>query len=179
MAARSTGASPTRAAKPRVGETSTRRGPAPPRWVKPFLAALADTSNVAAAARKAKIDTSAAYQRRRNDAEFNRQWQIALCEGYDNLEMELLHRLRTGEVKPPPGAKRAARSFDNATAFRLLAAHRESAARQRAIRDQVSAADIRASIDRKVEELRQRVMAAKAARGAVTAGTVTETGDAG
>jgi outer membrane receptor for monomeric catechols len=49
-----------------------------------------------------KIDTSAAYQRRRNDAEFNRQWQIALCEGYDNLEMELLHRLRTGEVKPPP-----------------------------------------------------------------------------
>jgi hypothetical protein len=59
-------------------------------------------SNVAAAARKAKIDTSAAYQRRRNDAEFNRKWQIALCEGYDNLEMELLHRLRTGEVKPPP-----------------------------------------------------------------------------
>lgn len=179
MAARSPGASLTRAAKARAGEVSARRGPAPPCWVKPFLAALADTSNVAAAARQAKIDTSAAYQRRRNDAEFNRQWQIALCEGYDNLEMELLHRLRTGEVKPAPSAKRAARSFDNATAFRLLAAHRESAARQRAIRDQVSAADIRASIDRKVEELRQRVLAAKAARGAVTAGTTTEAGDAG
>ena len=78
----------------------------------------------------------------------------------------MLHRLRTGEVKPAASAKRSARSFDNATAFRLLAAHRESAARERAVREQVSAADVRASIDRKVEELRERVLAAKAARDA-------------
>jgi hypothetical protein len=123
---------------------------------------LADSSNVAAAARLAGIDASTAYHRRRHNHEFNRQWQVALCEGYDNLEMELLHRLRTGELKPLTGAKKASRSFDNATAFRLLAVHRESAVRERAVREQVSAADIRASIDRKVEELRRRVMAAKA-----------------
>jgi hypothetical protein len=134
-----------------------------------FLAALADSSNVAAAARAAGIDASTAYLRRRNDHDFNRQWQVALCEGYDNLEMELLHRLRIGELKPVAGAKRASRSFDNATAFRLLAVHRESAVRERAVREQVTAADIRASIDRKVEELRQRVMAAKAARDAAAA----------
>ena len=133
-------------------------------WMADFLAALADTSNVAAAARKAKIDVSTAYHRRRQDDEFNRKWQIALCEGYDNLEMELLYRLRTGELKPATGAKRSSRSFDNATAFRLLAAHRESAARERARRDHVSAEEIRASIDRKVEELRRRVMDAKAQR---------------
>ena len=135
-------------------------------WSKAFLAALAETSNVAAAARKAGIDASTAYHRRRHDTAFNREWQVALCEGYDNLELELLHRLRTGEVKPAASAKRSARSFDNATAFRLLAAHRESAARERAVREQVSAADVRASIDRKVEELRERVLAAKAARDA-------------
>jgi hypothetical protein len=133
-------------------------------WTTVFLSALADTSNVAAAARKAAIDVSTAYHRRRHDHEFNRKWQIALCEGYDNLEMELLYRLRTGELKPAAGAKRSSRSFDNATAFRLLAAHRESAARERARRDHTTAEEIRAAIDRKVEELRRRVMDAKAVR---------------
>ena len=139
-------------------------------WTAVFLSALADTSNVAAAARKAAIDVSTAYHRRRHDHEFNRNWQVALCEGYDNLEMELLYRLRSGELKPASGAKRAVRSFDNATAFRLLAVHRESAARERARRDHTSAEEIRAAIDRKVEELRQRVMDAKARREAGTPG---------
>lgn len=139
-------------------------------WTSVFLAALADTSNVSAAARKADIDVSTAYHRRRHDHDFNRQWQVALCEGYDNLEMELLYRLRTGELKPASGTKRASRTFDNATAFRLLAAHRESAARERAQRDRTSAEEIRAAIDRKVEELRRRVMDAKAQREAAVLG---------
>jgi hypothetical protein len=155
---------PSAACTSRSPKSTNRGSAATARWTKVFLAALADSSNVAAAARKAGIDASTAYLRRRNDQDFNRQWQIALCEGYDNLEMELLHRLRTGEVKPVAGAKRSSRSFDNATALRLLGAHRESAVRERAVRAQVSVADIRASIDRKVEELRQRVMDAKAQR---------------
>lgn len=142
-----------------------------PHWVAEFLAALADTSNVAAAARKAGIDASTAYQRRRHDHEFNRRWQVALCEGYDNLEMELLYRLRTGELKPASGTKRASRSFDNATALRLLAAHRESTTRERAQRGHVSAEEIRAAIDRKVDELRRRVMEAKAQRDAAALAT--------
>ena len=182
MADTETAAPPARAGRkpvraPRKGRTGASRsgarpkaGTGTPRWTRAFLAALADTSNVAAAARAASIDVSTAYHRRRADAAFNREWQVALCEGYDNLEMELLHRLRSGEVKPATGTKRGARSFDNATAFRLLAAHRESAARERAVREQVSAADIRASIDRKVEELRERVLAAKAARDAAANG---------
>lgn len=125
-------------------------------WSKPFLAELAATSNVSAAARAARINKSKAYEVRRADPVFNRQWQKARCEGYDHLEMELLHRLRSGEVKPAPGAKRGVRAFDNGNAFRLLAAHRESAARQRALRDNEDTEAILASIDAKLDKMRER-----------------------
>ncbi len=147
-------------------KTSGRRAvpAAPPKtsfakWSKVFLSELAATSNVCAAARMAEINTSTAYEARRTNPEFNRKWQSALCEGYDHLEMELLLRLRTGEVKPAPGAKKGVRSYDNATTFRQLAAHRESAARQRAIRDNEDTEAILASIDAKLERMRQRSLA--------------------
>lgn len=133
--------------------------PALARWTKVFLAELAATSNVSASALRAGISTSAAYETRRINPEFNREWQRALCEGYDHLEMELLHRLRIGEVKPAGTVKRGKRSFDNATAFRLLAAHRDSAARQRAIRSNGEAEAIVLSINAKLESMRQRMLA--------------------
>jgi hypothetical protein len=68
-------------------------------WSKAFLDKLAETSNVTAAAAAAKIVTSTAYDAKRTKPEFNRKWQRALCEGYELLEMELLNRLRTGEIK--------------------------------------------------------------------------------
>lgn len=83
--ARTTGAAP-------------KKAPTFAQWSKTFLAELAITSNVTASAAKAGICKSQAYEARRIKPEFNRTWQQALCEGYDNLEMELLHRLRTGEV---------------------------------------------------------------------------------
>lgn len=130
-------------------------------WRPVFLAVLADTSNVTASAKEAGVATSTVYDLRRKDAEFNREWQVALCEGYDNLEMEVLERLRKGELKPLPGAKRNIRSFDNGAAMRLLAAHRESTARERAFRQFTSVAEVRASIERRVERLREKVMAAQ------------------
>ena len=94
--------------------TGRRRAPARKRttlkpWAKPFLAELARTSNVTAAAKAAGICTGTAYDERRANAPFNRAWQQALCEGYDHLEMELLQRMRGGELKPAAGAKRARR----------------------------------------------------------------------
>lgn len=129
-------------------------------WSRAFLSELAATSNVSAAARKAKISTTTAYDARRANPEFNRKWLAALCEGYDHLEMELLHRLRTGEVKPAAGAKKGSRAFDNATAFRLLAAHRESAARQRAINHNQDSARILISINTKLDKMRERKLLA-------------------
>lgn len=142
------------------------RAPCFATWSKVFLAELASSSNVAASARKAGIHTSTAYEARRNDAEFNREWQQALCEGYEHLEMELLGRLRAGEIKPPASAKRAVRQFDNSIALRLLFAHREAAAQQRAIRDNEDADAILASIDAKLDKMRERSQQATMRKGA-------------
>lgn len=150
-----------------MADTTARRAqlaaaprPTYAQWSKAFLSELAATSNVSAAARKARISTTTAYDTRRANPEFNRKWLAALCEGYDHLEMELLHRLRTGEVKPAAGAKKGARAFDNATAFRLLAAHRESAARQRAINHNQDSARILVSINTKLDKMRERKLLA-------------------
>lgn len=141
-----------------------KAGAAPAAWRERFLAELAGTSNVAASARVAGVHPSRAYDARRNDPEFHRRWQEALCEGYDHLEMHLLQRLREGEIKPASGAKRSVRTFDNATAFRLLTVHREQVARQRAIHENRNAEAILAAIDAKIDMMRER--SAKATTGA-------------
>jgi len=150
---------PKRGARKRV-----RTLPAAPDWKPAFLAALAETSNVARAARNAGTNTSTVYETRRRSREFARKWQVALCEGYDNLEMDLLCRLREGEIKRAAGAKTGVRTFDNGTAFRLLMVHREAVARERANRANVSAADVRAALDRKIAALRAKVIADEEAR---------------
>lgn len=131
-------------------------------WRKAFLAELAATSNVAASARVAGIDTARAYELRRRDPRFYREWQEALCEGYDHLEMNLLHRLREGEVKPASGAKRGVRVFDNATGLRLLVAHREAVTRQRAGIANRNSEAILTAIDARIDKMRERRMKALA-----------------
>lgn len=128
-------------------------------WQRQFLAALAETSNVKRAASKAKVCTSTAYDARRKNRAFADKWQAALAEGYDNLEIELLQRLREGELKPATGAKKGARSFDNGVALRLLLAHRDARSREGAVRANVSAAQVRAAIDRKLGTLKAQVLA--------------------
>jgi len=132
-----------------------------PAWRKTFLSELAATSNVSASARKAGVTTSVVYDARRNDPAFYRRWREALCEGYDHLEMTLLYRLRIGELKPTAGKR--GRSYDNATAFRLLTAHRETAAQERAIKENEDADAILASIDAKLDRMRKRAMEAATA----------------
>jgi len=132
---------------------------ATPDWKRPFLAALAETSNVARAAKAADISTGTVYETRRKNRAFAKAWQSALAEGYDNLEMELLFRLREGEIKRAAGARAGVPTFDNATAYRLLMVHREAVSRERAGRANVSATEVRASIEKRMEALRERVIA--------------------
>ncbi len=128
-----------------------RRFGAPKNWRQTFLASLADTSNVSAAAEAADISLSWVYKTRREDPEFARHWFAALCEGYDNLEMDLLHRLRSGEAKDAEPRK-----YDNATAFRLLSVHRQSVAREKAIQEDDDEQAVLASIDAKLDAMRER-----------------------
>ena len=146
---------------PSRGVALVRAGAASParNWKRAFLEALAETSNVARAARLADVPSATVYDLRRRSRDFARQWQAALCEGYDNLEMELLGRLRDGEIKRAAGAKVGVRTFDNATAYRLLMVHKAAREKERGARANVSAAEVRASIERKVAALRAQVEA--------------------
>lgn len=145
---------PRRRATPRAVDEPARRV-----WMPPFLARLAETSNVSKAAKAAGISTATVYDLKRRNRAFAGEWRAALCEGYDHLEMELLCRLREGEIKRAAGAKMGVRTFDNPTSYRLLAVHREEVLKARAQRANVSTAEVRASIERKVAALKAEVMA--------------------
>jgi len=135
-----------------------RRFGAPKNWREQFLACLAETSNVTAAAQCADISLSCVYRTKREDAGFAEAWLVALCEGYDHLEMELLLRLRTGESRDMPANK-----YDNATALRLLLAHKDTRIRFQARQDNVTAEEIRAMLDAKLARLRETVIASRQA----------------
>lgn len=122
-------------------------------WRGLFLDFLAETSNVSESARKAGVNPSRAYKIRREEPEFAKAWLAALYEGYLHLEMEVVRRLREGDMETAASGK-----YDFANAIRLLAAHRDTAARAQAQQRNVSAAEVRASIDRKVEAIRQQVL---------------------
>ena len=121
-------------------------------WRGLFLDLLAETSNVSDSARRAGINPSRAYKVRREEPEFARQWLAALAEGYAHLEMEVLRRLREGDNSAENNGK-----YDFANAIRLLNAHRETASQANADQNKVSAAEVRASIDRKVEAIRAQI----------------------
>lgn len=151
-----------RGAKKKCATRKPASTPTFAQWSKPFLATLAETSNVTAAAKAGGIDTSRAYEARRTNAGFNRDWQQALCEGYDNLELDMLRRLREGEIKPPASAKKGVRTWEHAVALRLLTAHREATGRQRAVRNRADAEVIVQQINAKLEAMKQRRLAAEA-----------------
>ncbi|MEL6708387.1 MAG: hypothetical protein AAFP79_08890 [Pseudomonadota bacterium] len=118
-------------------------------WRGVFLDFLAETSNVSESARRAGVNPSRAYKVRREEPDFARLWLAALWEGYTHLEMEVLRRLREGDAATDDKTK-----YDFANAIRLLSAHRENASQAQAEERNVSAAEVRASIDRKVEAIR-------------------------
>lgn len=119
-------------------------------WRTAFLDALIETSNVAASAMRAGVPLRTAYKTRRDDAGFAARWRAALHEGYDNLEFELLGHLRD----PAP-----TRKMDVTAALRLLVAHRETVARERALREDDDEQAVLESIDRFIDDMRQRRMA--------------------
>lgn len=125
-------------------------------WRTIFLAELAETSNVTAASAAAGVHPSRPYKVKRMEPGFAREWYGALLEGYEHLEMELLHRLRFGDPKETD------RKFDNANAMRQLATHRDSVARERAIRDNEDVGAIKASIEAKLCGLREKILARRA-----------------
>lgn len=129
-------------------------------WRMVFLDTLSRTSNISAAARAARVDASMVYRTRRTDPVFAKAWYQALCDGYDLLEIELLRRLRMGDTDNPTAKRK--RKYDNATAFRLLSAHRDAVSKARAEQEQMDEEDIIASINAKIDLMRERMKEAAA-----------------
>lgn len=146
------------AAQPVDDRRRNRAGPAPRREatrIQWFLDELAQTSNVATAAAVAGLAVGKVYRLRRTDPEFARRWYAALAEGYDNLEMDLLARLRDGRMEDTD-AEGNKRKFDFAVALRCLAAHRESVAREKGRRTLAEEAATIEAINAKIDALRAR-----------------------
>jgi hypothetical protein len=122
-------------------------------WRTYFLQALAASSNVSLAAEAAGVSPSRAYKVRREEAAFAAEWAAALHEGYDHLEMEVLGYLRD----PAPTKK-----MDVTAALRLLAAHRDTVERRRALTDEEDEQATIASLDAFFEGLKQRRIANEA-----------------
>jgi hypothetical protein len=149
---------------PSQREAAGEEGRVPNNWRTYFLQALAETSNIALSAERAGIAPSRAYKARREDAEFAARWREALLEGYDLLEMEVLGWLRA--VDP-------SRKIDVASAIRLLAAHRDTVARERALREDDDEQVVLESIDRFIDEMRDR----RAANTAILSGPEPDDGE--
>ncbi len=120
-------------------------------WRGLFLDTLAETSNVSAAAREAGINPSRAYKVRREEPAFRSKWYEALLEGYELLELETLHRLRMGVE-----AGKEDRKFDIANALRILMMHRETVARERAIRSHGDEESVLAELNARLDGMRAR-----------------------
>ncbi|UIP07128.1 hypothetical protein LY632_01625 [Erythrobacter sp. SDW2] len=135
-------------------------------WQSIFINELAESSNVKKACEAAGVSQSLVYKTRREKADFARLWYAALAEGYDNLEMDLLLRLREGRLEDvdEDGNKR---KFDIGTAFRCLAAHRENVAREKGRQTLADEVATMKSINAKIDKLREnedRAAALKAKR---------------
>lgn len=124
-------------------------------WTTTFINALGETSNVKAACDLARISQAAVYKKRREDADFARAWYAALAEGYDNLEMDLLARLREGRLEDVD-AEGNKRKFDIGTAFRCLIAHRETVNREKNRQTLTDEVVTMKAINAKIDELRAK-----------------------
>ncbi|HEX8481083.1 MAG TPA: hypothetical protein VF650_04190 [Allosphingosinicella sp.] len=99
-----------------------------------FLTILGETCNVSLAAREIGRSARLFYDLRRREAGFRCAWEEVLREGYELLEMEMIHRARFGIIKDVfhHGKKTGTtRVINEAMALRLLSLHRRSLERLR------------------------------------------------
>ena len=106
---------------------------APRRWTqarqRTFLETLAQTSNVAASERKAKMPVGSAYRERRRSPGFEAAWREALAEGYARLEHTMLERALLGITRRVKKSEDGSETveYSDRLGMALLTAHRASA----------------------------------------------------
>jgi hypothetical protein len=96
-----------------------------------FLATLAATANVLESCRAVDMTPAGVYQLRKRDPEFRAQWQTALREAYQQLELTLLDRSINGRERPVYYAGEvigAIHHYPDRLAMNLLMHHRAAGA---------------------------------------------------
>jgi hypothetical protein len=83
-----------------TGATPEKRGQPPKGWPARFLEVLAQTANVWATCRVVGVHRATAYRRRSRDPKFKRDWDLALEDSYDALELAVRKRAQSGSEKP-------------------------------------------------------------------------------
>jgi hypothetical protein len=124
-----------------------------------FLEHLALTANVSASARAVGQCERGVYKLRQRSSGFRAAWAAALREGYAKLELMLLDRAMNGTEKPVfhSGVKiDVMREYPDATALRLLAAHRDAVAEERTT-PQSDPAEVCRMIEAKLAEIAARL----------------------
>jgi len=103
-------------------------------WTSVFLAELAATGNVSAAARAAGVNRDTPYGRRQTDPAFAAAWDSSLEEACDLLELEARRRAFAGVVEPVfyKGAECGRiNKYSDTLMIVLLKAHRPEKYRER------------------------------------------------
>jgi hypothetical protein len=78
----------------------SRRQERKPAWREIFLRVYAQRANVGASCRTAGISRTLAYETRKAEPDFAKQWQIARAEAVERLEEEAWRRAHDGVKKP-------------------------------------------------------------------------------
>lgn len=133
---------------------------------KTFLETLAATCNVSEAARVAGRNLSGAYQLKRRDPGFAREWEQALSIGYAELEALMLRQALFGseqeevvlDAEGMVKSRKVKRGHPHMVAMRLLAAYARRVAETRAAHetDRPDGEDAVARLRAALEEVRRR-----------------------
>ena len=133
---------------------------------KIFIETLAATCNVTEAARVAERTLSSAYNLKRRDPAFAREWSQALSVGYAELEALLLRQSLFGseqeevtlDAEGMVKSRKVKRGHPHAVGVRLLAAHARNAAlvRRAEETDRPDGEDAVARLRATLEEVRRR-----------------------
>lgn len=130
-----------------------------------FLKNLATSSHVANSAKAAGVSVSTVYHWRQRDPLFFREWMRSLAAGYELLEMDLLDRARNGVEKPVfyEGKQVATVThYHDGIGVKLLLAHKQMVALTRAIEDDISPEQVRVNLDRKLGDIRTKLLRRRA-----------------
>ena len=119
-----------------------------------FLKELAISSHVANSAAVANVAVSTVYNWRERDPEFLRAWMRSLAVGYELLEMDMLEQPVFHDGKEIS----TVRHYNDGIGVKLLLVHRQTVALIRAMENDISPQEVHASLDRKLADMRARLL---------------------